>query len=271
MNGPTGVSVSPFTGQLFVCNTAGDNILVFDRGNCTAVWGRRGSDDKSFNGPSSVGMGWDEAMCYVCDAGNSRVQVLDVGGALRESWADHDHHSQPVAIAVSPHTHRLYIADQAMRCIQVYTSTGRHISVIQVAERDCSRIGGVAVSGTGDGGGGTDDRLWVANTTQHRVECYDIASGVFVRSVGSKGPKLGQLFTPRGVAIDVVHRLLYVCDADNHRLQVWSMEREEWVCEWGREGTEVSEFSKPSGVAVCPLTSLVYVTDTNNNRVQVFY
>ena len=272
VNGPTGASVSPITGQLFVCNTAGDNLLVFDRqGVCVAVWGKKGSDDKSFMSPTGVGMGWDEAMCYVCDAGNSRVQVMDVGGALRESWADVDHHSQPVAIAVSPHTHRLYIGDQAMRCVQVYTSAGRHVSLIQVADRDCVRIGGVAVTGTGECGEGKDERLWVANSQQHRIECYDVTSGVFVRSIGSKGPKLGQLFTPRGLAFDTVHRLLYVCDADNHRVQVWSVDREEWTIEWGREGSELGEFSKPSGVAVCPLTGLVSVADTKNNRVQVFY
>ena len=272
LNLPQSISVSPATGQLFVANTGGDNLLVFDRqGVCLAVWGRKGSGDTGFSAPTGVGMAWDEALCYVCDAGNARVQVLDVGGALRESWADQDHHSQPVAVAVSPHTHRLYIADQAMRCVQVYTSAGEHVSLIQVAERDCIRIGGVAVSGTGDSGEGVDERLWVSNCQHHRVECYDVASGMFVRSIGSKGPKLGHLFTPRGLAFDAVHRLLYVCDADNHRMVVWSVEREEWTVEWGREGQETAEFSKPHGVAVCPLTGLVYVADTRNNRVQVFY
>ena len=272
VNGPTGVCVSPITGQLFVCNTGGDNVLLFDRqGQCTAVWGKRGSDDRSFTSPSGMGMGWDEAVCYVCDTGNSRVQVMDVAGSLRESWADHDHHSQPVAITVSPHTHRLYIADQALRCVQVYTSAGKHLGLIQAAERDCVRIGGVAVTGTGENGEGTDDKLWISNCQHHRIECYDVSSGVFVRSLGSKGAKLGQLFTPRGLAFDVVHRLLYVCDADNHRLVVWSVDDEEWTFEWGREGAEVVEFSKPHGVAVCPLSGLVFVTDTRNNRVQVFY
>ena len=273
---PSGIAVSPITGQLFVCNTGCDNVLVFDRqGECVAVWGRRGSDDSCLSGPMAVGMGWDEAVCYVCDTGNSRVQVMDVRGSLRESWADQDHRSQPVAITVSPHTHRLYIADQQLRCIQVYTSTGDHLSVVQVAERDCIRIGGIAVSGSGSSGGdsdtGVDQLLWVSNCQYHRIECYDVNTGLFLRSIGSKGAKLGQLFTPRGLAVDVVHGLLYVCDSENHRVVVWDLAHEEWVLEWGREGPEIVEFVKPHGVAVCPLTGLVSVTDTRNNRVQTFY
>lgn len=275
VKGPTALSVSPVTGQLFVCNTGGDNVLVFDRqGQCTAVWGKRGSDDTCFSSPQAVALGYSDAVCYVGDTGNNRIQVMDVRGALHESWADEDHNSQPVAITVSPHTHRLYIADNALRCIQVYTPEGKHLSIVQVAERDCARIGGIAVVGVGDSGCGRDEQLWVSNSQQHRIECYDVSSGVWVRSIGVKGGnqgKLGQLFTPKGLAFDVVHRLLYVCDSDNHRVCVYSVDRDEWVSQWGREGSELGDFSKPSGVAVCPLTGLVFVSESKGDRVQCFY
>ena len=271
---PQGVAISPITGEVFVCNTAASQVLVFDRAsNTKAVWGRRGCGDDCFDRPSDVGVSYEEAVVYVCDTNNHRVQVLDVRGKLNESWKDDSSAvaSVPAAIHVSGFSGRLYIADQTLHKVQVYASDGTFLSTIGAGhagkeEGELSRIGGVAVWGEG----AVDHRVYVVNSSAHRVDVFD-TRGEFLMSFGKKGAgKGGKLFTPRGIAIDHVHRVVYVADSDNHRVQYFDLEGA-WLGEWGREGPDPGEFSKPSGIAVCPLTGLVIVADTNNNRMQMFY
>ena len=300
---PQGLSISPITGELFVCNTGASTVLLFDRASaCKAVWGRPGggSDDLGFDHPTAVGVSYEEAWVYVCDAGNRRVQVLDVRGKLRESWQDKRLHedcggesSQPAQCTVSPHTNLLYIADQTTLQVQIYTAEGDHVGSItpraeqtaasspvssssssaSSAPRASFRIGGIAVWGEA----GRDRRLYLVNSSAHRVEVYSAGDGEDGRrlgqwlfSFGRKGAGKGQMFTPKGIAVDHGHGQLVLADSDNHRLQCFDMEGG-WLAEWGREGPDAGEFSKPTGVALCPLTGLLYVSDCNNNRIQVFY
>ena len=270
---PMGVAISPITGELFVCS--GDQVLVFDRANSTkAVWGRKGGGegDDSLRRPSDLAVSYDDAIVFVCDTGNGRVQVLDVSGKLKESWRDEssDVPSQPIAIHVSSHTNRLYIADHTLHKVQVYTSEGSFITSIGAGraakqEGELPRLGGVAVWGQD----GADLRVFVVNSSAHRVDVFS-AAGQALFSFGKKGAGNGRFFTPKGIAIDQVHRICYVVDSDNHRVCFFNLEGE-FMGEWGREGSELGDFSKPTALAVCPLTGLVYVTDTNNNRIQVFY
>ena len=270
---PQGLAISPITGELFVCS--GDQVHVFDRANATkAVWGRKGGGeaDDCLRRPSDLAVSYEDALVFVCDTGNSRVQVLEVSGKLRESWKDSSSAtpSQPVAIHVSGHSNRLYIADHTLHKVQVYTAEGSHITSIGASraakeQGEIARLGGVAVWGQD----GADSRVFVVNSSAHRVDVFS-AEGRALFSFGKKGAGKGSFFTPKGIAVDQVHRLVYVADSDNHRVQLFNLDGE-YVGDWGREGSELGDFQKPTGIAVCPLTGLVYVADTNNHRIQVFY
>jgi len=65
------------------------------------------------------------------------------------------------------------------------------------------------------------NRLFVTDTLNHRVVCYDTASPLLMRheySFGGFGSAPGQLFTPYGLDACVKH--VYVCDNGNNRVSV---------------------------------------------------
>jgi DNA-binding beta-propeller fold protein YncE len=73
---PTGVTVDPASGRIYVADTYAHDIKVFDRdGALLATLGRRGEGDGEFNYPTHLAFADGEL--YVTDTMNNRVQVLD--------------------------------------------------------------------------------------------------------------------------------------------------------------------------------------------------
>jgi DNA-binding beta-propeller fold protein YncE len=82
---PTGVARDAASGRLFVADTYGHDIKVFDdRGALVTTIGRRGSGDGEFNFPTHLALAGGEL--YVTDTLNNRVQVLRAsdGGFMRQ-------------------------------------------------------------------------------------------------------------------------------------------------------------------------------------------
>jgi DNA-binding beta-propeller fold protein YncE len=72
---PTGVVRDPSTGQLFVADTYGHDVKVFDaHGALVATHGARGNGDGQFNYPSHLALAGGEL--YITDTMNNRIQVL---------------------------------------------------------------------------------------------------------------------------------------------------------------------------------------------------
>ena len=67
----------------------------------------------------------------------------------------------------------------------------------------------------------------VSNSNNHCIKVFS-STGEFIRKVGSRGPAVGQLSSPRGVCVDD-HGRIIVCDTDNRRvLRYWWDEGEKW-------------------------------------------
>jgi len=88
---------------------------------------------------------------------------------------------------------------------------------------------------------------------------------------GSSGTALGQLQSPRGIAVGP-EGFIYVADSGNHRIQKFTPNGQA-VAAWGRESTVETETGAPQGflepwdVAVAP-DGAIYVADTWNHRIQ---
>lgn len=112
---------------------------------------------------------------------------------------------------------------------------------------------------------GPDDRLYVADACNHRVQVFD-TDGILVRIIGSGGSGPGQLSYPFDVAI-APDGSLYVVEYGNHRVQKFSATGRS-LGTWGRAGRRPGELFNPWAIAV-DHQGRVYVVDSNNHRIQV--
>ncbi|GGA04150.1 hypothetical protein GCM10008018_57590 [Paenibacillus marchantiophytorum] len=117
------------------------------------------------------------------------------------------------------------------------------------------------------------DILYVADSSNHRIQKLDIAAGTWSewkKSDGKPGSGLGEFSDPKGLAVDKWGNL-YVADSRNNRIQkltaatgVWS----EWASDiWG--GQVLGQFKDPKGVAVDSSGEHIYVADSGNHRIQM--
>ncbi|MFH1487264.1 MAG: flippase activity-associated protein Agl23, partial [Chloroflexota bacterium] len=86
-------------------------------------------------------------------------------------------------------------------------------------------------------------------------------------SFGRPGNELGQLNSPRDIAVDKAGNI-YVVDSMNHRVQKFDANGKP-LAQVGRQGAGNGEFKEPWGVGV-DASGNVYVADTWNHRIQKF-
>jgi ABC-type Fe3+ transport system permease subunit/DNA-binding beta-propeller fold protein YncE len=110
------------------------------------------------------------------------------------------------------------------------------------------------------------DRLYVADSCNHRVQVFD-ADGKFLRMYGQAGTGPGELSYPYDVRIDREGRQ-YVCEFGNSRIQVFGQDDKPLEVLGGRGGA-AGQFSNPWSIALDSHDNL-YVADAMNHRVQKF-
>jgi hypothetical protein len=110
--------------------------------------------------------------------------------------------------------------------------------------------------------------LIIADDRSHSLHFFT-PNGLLIKTIGSKGNNLGQLFNPRQLAYDDRNGDIYVVDRNNHRIQVLDVFGN---CrrQWGELGSSVEQFNSPHGIALDKSKNIIYVSDTINNRIQVF-
>jgi tripartite motif-containing protein 71 len=106
-------------------------------------------------------------------------------------------------------------------------------------------------------------RLYVADSANHRVAVFDVATGAFVSSLGrGHGAAEGHFSNPRCLAVHPGTGQLWVSDLGNHRLQVLHPET-------GTVLRVLSGFQHPFGIAFSPNGAEVYVAEYGANRIAV--
>jgi len=139
------------------------------------------------------------------------------GGRGHEDYrllAPHDVAAGPNFIAV---------ADTGNDRVQLYQLGGAYLAAIEGVPGDPLRQPeGVTID--------ADNRIWVADTHNHRVLCFS-PSGELIRSIGSWGNFPGQFMEPSG--IDAANGYIVVTDRLNHRVQVLDAATGTAIESWG--------------------------------------
>jgi sugar lactone lactonase YvrE len=109
--------------------------------------------------------------------------------------------------------------------------------------------------------------VYVAESGGHSVKAFDFA-GNYVKEIAGFGNADGQVYAPRGLAMDS-QGMLYVADAGNSRIQVFDTSSDIYFGKLGFYGSGNGQFNAPSGIAIDSTFNL-YVADANNHRIQRF-
>jgi DNA-binding beta-propeller fold protein YncE len=118
-NRPADVAFGP-SGEVYVADGYGNSrVMKFDAtGKFVKTWGDKGTAPSQFDLPHTIAVGTDGRI-YVGDRFNSRIQIFDSEGALKEIWPGF----VPCGIAVD-RMGTLFVADGVSKVIQI-DSRGR--------------------------------------------------------------------------------------------------------------------------------------------------
>lgn len=214
---------------------------------------------------------------------------------------------EPMGVAVSEDTQRVYVSDAVQSTILVFDFGKKTASRITGGLKPVAGPMGIAldqdeniyVAETGRGGvrvfdkNGKDLRqittqgmqrpigvaidkkrglLYVVDSgrvdsEEHTVKVFDL-EGKLIRKIGKQiGDAPGSFLFPTYISVDS-QGFVYVADTLNARVQKFDPEGKV-LMEFGKRGNAYGEFDKPKGVTVDSL-GLVYVVDTGWNNVQMF-
>jgi len=253
-NEPSSVAVSPVNGTVAVADALNNRIQIFDdAGNYVRQFGSFGPGNGQFKEPYGVAFD-QQGDVWVADTHNDRVQELTATGQFirafgSEGTAD-GAFNDPFGITVDK-SGNVWVADTYNKRIQAFSATGAFIRKIAIGEYNI----GIAIDANGD--------VWSSGSSE-KIREYS-STGTLLRSFGSLGSENGQLWNPRGLAIDTYGNV-WVADGFNNRVQVFGPTGE-YLTKFGSSGTGDGQFNMASGVALDPRGN-VWVSDVNGSRLQ---
>lgn len=111
------------------------------------------------------------------------------------------------------------------------------------------------------------DRLWVADACNHRIQRFDLRQTPpsHLDTLGGQGTGLGQFRYPYDLAM-ARDGTAVVCEYGNQRLQRIDDQGRGIAC-WGSPGDAPGQLRQPWGVVIDSLNR-IHVLDSNNHRVQ---
>lgn len=125
---PAGLSLDEKSGLLYVVDTLGHRVLVYDLlGNKKLEFGERGHDDGQLNFPTNAWVDRNGTI-MVCDSMNFRVQMFDKTGKHIGKFGQEGNRigtfSKPKGIAVDTEGH-VYVVDALFDAVQIFDRQGQ--------------------------------------------------------------------------------------------------------------------------------------------------
>jgi hypothetical protein len=108
--------------------------------------------------------------------------------------------------------------------------------------------------------------VYVADSNNNRVQKFT-AAGQYVKEWGGQGSGPGQMYGPRGIAVDAADNV-YVSEVGNDRVQKFTSNGV-FRMQFGSPGSGDGQFDQPRGMAVDG-DGDIYVVDSDNHRIQKF-
>jgi DNA-binding beta-propeller fold protein YncE len=121
------------------------------------------------------------------------------------------------------------------------------------------------------------DRVYVADTFNHRIQVFDVAGLAggraprLVSAFGAPGRAIGDLRAPEAaVTLSTDARRLFVTDTANDRIQVFDRDGRPTGMVLGGKGAADGKLDGPVGTALDPRGRVLYVAESGNRRVSAF-
>ncbi len=194
---------------------------------------------------------------YICDTQLDALEVIDLEKHnfeyfTPEGWGQL---KKPVNCYVDRDGY-LYVADVGRRQIVIFDSTLRYVN--SFGEAGDAKPTDVFVK---------DDKIWVADFSNHRVDVYNKDSVKLLYSFPESEPgNEDYLYSPTNLC--VTDDRVYVSDFGDFRIKVYT-HKGEFIMSVGSYGKRIGQFVRPKGIAVDRDLNL-YVVDAGFENVQIF-
>ncbi len=259
---PSDAAIGP-EGDLYVLDGVHHRVVVFDaEGALKFQFGSQGNGPGQFQFPLGISAGPDGKV-YVADSGNHRVQIFAPDGKSLDVIPLPEKESEvpcdPTDVAVDATRQKLYIADNDNHHIEVYSLNNSIFEAVWgrpgQGRRQFRYPFLIDLS--------DDGYLLVVESINTRVQVLN-PEGKFVRFIGAWGVNPGQLFRPKGVAVD--GNRAFVTDSYLGSVQVFDLNGTFLGPLTDASGTPM-KFTTPTGVAVDSKRRRLYVVELKANRV----
>jgi sugar lactone lactonase YvrE len=176
---PTAIATD-LSGKIYVADSKADVIKVYNSdGSFRFSFGASGSQDGKFHFPTSLAVNNASQEVYVTDlpsvqtrdglAESARVQVFTLRGVFKRSFGNYGTAAgmltRPMGIAVNG-SGRVFVTDSYKNVVEVFDTSGAHITTIYDAANPMSNPLGIAANGAGS--------VFIASINTGKIEVYSI-------------------------------------------------------------------------------------------------
>lgn len=246
-------------GRILVSDIGRSAVFVFDINQGQLIVWELADGIKRFIAPVGVANG-PEGQTFVADAELDLVARLDRDGNPMEPIGK-GQLSRPNGVAYEASTGRLFVADTETHQIKVFDLEGKLLKTLGKRGEGVGEFNyptHIALS---------DQKLYVTDTMNARIQVLSTTTGRYLGTVGRRGLYIGNLVRPKGVAADSEGNI-YVIESYFDYLLVYNR-RGEFLMPIGGVGNEAGSFHLPAGVWI-DSKNRIFVADMMNNRIAVF-
>jgi DNA-binding beta-propeller fold protein YncE len=265
LKSPSDVSVSK-DGRIYIVDGVNNKIRIYNRfGKPLATFGKEGSGQGELRFPLGIAID-HRGTVYVADSGNHRIQIFNPEGRFISEIkvpSNNGHPADPTDVVVDDSRSRCYIVDNDNHRILAYDLTNFNLIKIHGKPGTQKREFRYPFLITLD----KDNYFYVVDVINTRVQVLN-PEGLFVTSIGGWGVERGELFRPKGVAIDNKSRV-YVSDSYIGIIQVFKPGGEFHAVVGDPSNGGVKRFKTPTGIFIDRQNKL-YVVEMFANRVSVY-
>jgi DNA-binding beta-propeller fold protein YncE len=248
--------------HIYIVDGGNHRVVVFNHdGEYQYTIGSEGEGPGQFSGPVGIDAGADGRI-YIADLGNYRIQIFDIEGTFLSSFQVKSEGKliRPVDVAAGG-GNEIFVTGNDNHKVMVFTPYGQLLREWGGSGLDQGRFRYPATLTFL-----RDARLAVVDVLNTRMQIFE-RTGRFSIEVGEWGVLPGQLFRPKGVAVDNEGNL-YISDSYMNIIQVFSdtgvfMHVLEVS---GGSGT----FETPVGMTIDDQNRL-YVAEMLKNKVSIFW
>jgi DNA-binding beta-propeller fold protein YncE len=264
---PRAVHADLHTGEVFVCDTFNNRIVIFDE---RGLFRFQIVGGETFRAPADIAVD-PEGYLFVLalHAGHKALVLLDFDGLFIQEielsgLPPNFLAPELLSIALSPSGERLFVVDKANNRLWIGSRDGQIETSVDLApgfsekEAEELRLGHVDVYG---------ETVLVAMPTTGRIEMYDL-DGISRGGIGMKGTAPCQTGFPVAAALAADGKVLVV-DKQRALFMIWNPEGNRCLSEHSGFGNVPGAFYQPGDLALDG-QGRAYVSQGFEGRVQVF-